>query len=456
MKIKLLFMVAGILIATGVNAQKGVDNGRPFGSGEDSANCVKNISLFIPYAKSNNYKDAYPFWKKVYDECPGSTKNVYIYGEDIIGWQISQESDAAKKDALIDEMMTLFDTRVKYFGNDRRYGKDWIVSQKAQKYNLLKGDNTDPALIYKWTGEVVDEFKENVEPLAVSLYMFASFKMFQNDKEKYKEQYVNDFLKTTPLLDAALGIAEEAKDQKKIENITARKAEIEQNFAASGAAECDILQSIYASKIEANKDNLDFLNETMSLLRRVGCKESDAYIAASEYVYKIAPTAESAMGLGSKAFKNNNDEEAEKYFNEAIGMTEDSGIKADLYMALAAMALKQGQLVKTKQLCQKCLAENDKYGRAYILLAQAYSMGGKSIFSDDPVLAKTVFIAAADKALRARQVDPSVADEANKLLNSYSQYYPTKEEVFMHPDINDGSNFTIGGWIGETVKIRTK
>jgi len=453
MNIKILLMVACIMIATGAKAQKGIENGTPNGSGQDSIDCLININLFIPYAKSGNFKDALPFWQKVYDDCPGSTKNVYVYGEDIINWQISQETDAAKKDALIDQLMLLYDKRIKYFGDDPRYGRDWIISRKAQTYNALKGDNTDHALIYSWTKELLDEYKEKVKPQAISLYMFASFKLMLGDMNKYKEQYVTDFLKCVAYLETAMAGATAANDAKEIENITARKAEIEQNFTASGAADCETLAGIYGPRIEANKDNIEFLKETMILLRRVNCKETEMFFTASEYAHKIEPTAESAMGLGGKALKALNYAEAETYFLQAIEMTEDKDIKADLYYVMATVSLQQNQYIKTKQLSLKCLGEKPSYGKAYILIAQAYTSGGQGIF-DDPVLAKTVYIAAADKAERARQVDPSVASDAIKLISSLRNYFPKKEEIFMHPDLNMGDNFKIGGWIGETVKIR--
>ena len=71
MKIRVLLLAIGCSIAAfGAYAQKGVDTGTQFGSGADSARCVENISLFIPYAKAGNFKDAYEFWKITYDECP--------------------------------------------------------------------------------------------------------------------------------------------------------------------------------------------------------------------------------------------------------------------------------------------------------------------------------------------------------------------------------------------------
>jgi len=454
MKSKFLLFAACFLIAAGANAQKGIDNGTPFGSGEDSIRCMTNISLFIPYAKSSNFKDAYPFWKLVYDECPGATKNTYIYGVQIINWQISQEPDAAKKEALIDELMKLFDNRAKYFGDDERYGKDWIVAQKAQMYNQLKGEATDQTIIYKWLNEIVDEYKEKVDPLAISLFMFSSFKLMQSDMDKYKAQYVEDFLQCSALFDLQLAAAKGANNEKDAENIEARKAEIEQNFAAGGAADCETLISIYTSKIEENKNNLEFLKETMTLLRRVGCNETDLYITASEHVYKIEPTAESAMGLGTKAYKEKDYATAEKYYNEAIGMTEDSEIKATLYYLLGVMASQQGQYVKAKSNSLKCIAEKPDFGRAYLTIAAVYASGAKGIYPDDPVLYKCVFFAVIDKLEKARQVDPAIAADAAKQIATYRNYLPSKEDVFMHPDVNAGDNFTIGGWINETVKIR--
>ena len=454
MKSKLFLFAVSFLIAASANAQRGIDNGTQYGSDEDSVQCITNISLFVPYAKSGNFKDAYPFWKKVYDECPASTKNIYIYGVDIINWQISQEADETKKEALAENLMKLYDNRVKYFGDDNRYGKDWIIARKAQAYNKLKGENTDYNVIHNWLGDIVNEYKENTDPLAISLYMFSSFKLLQGDMNKYKAQYVEDFLKCSALLNNQITAAKNANNEKDAESATAQKTEIEQNFAGSGAADCEILQSIYASKVEENKADLNFLKETMTLLRRVGCSESEVYIAASEYAYKIEPTAESAMGLGTKAFKNKDFTTAENYYNEAIIMTDDSEVKANLYYLLGVMVSQQGQYIKAKQYSLKCLAEKPNYGRAYMTIAAAYAGGAKGIFPDDPVLFKCIYFSVIDKLERARQLDPSIADEAGRQIARYREYLPSKEEVFMHPDVNAGENFTIGGWINETVKIR--
>ena len=236
MKIKVLLLALGCTMGTfGAYAQKGVDNGTKFGSGEDSVRCITNISLFVPYAKAGNFKDAYEFWKIVYDECPASTKDVYQYGVRIMGWKIAQEKDAAKKKALIDDLMAVYDKRVTYFGNDKRYGKDWIVSRKVQDYFAQTGENADYNLAYGWLKEIVNEKGENCEALGLSLFAFSSMKKMVADPN-FKEQYIQDYLVASNGLDAQIKAAQAANNKKEEDNLTAYKSGVDGQFANSGAA----------------------------------------------------------------------------------------------------------------------------------------------------------------------------------------------------------------------------
>jgi hypothetical protein len=50
-------------------------------------------------------------------------------------------------------------------------------------------------------------------------------------------------------------------------------------------------------------------------------------------------------------------------------------------------------------------------------------------------------------------VDPSCADEANKLIGSYAGHTPKDADLFFI-GLKKGDSVTIGGWIGETTTIR--
>ena len=236
--------------------------------------------------------------------------------------------------------------------------------------------------------------------------------------------------------------------------MTTYKSGIDNNFANSGAADCETLQNMYAAKVEENKENLAYLKETIALLKRVRCQEIDAYFAASGYAYKMEPSAEAAVGLAKQAVKAKDFETAIKYFEEATTMETDANSKAEDYYMIALLVFEQNSYSKARQYCQKALEANPNYGNAYMLMGKMYAATSKSVYPDDAVMARAVYYAAIDKFEKAKQVDPSVAEEANSLISSYRAHLPSTEEIFMHPDLEKGKAVTIGGWIGERTTVR--
>lgn len=109
------------------------------------------------------------------------------------------------------------------------------------------------------------------------------------------------------------------------------------------------------------------------------------------------------------------------------------------------------KISQARSYAQKAISFNEDYGAPYILIAQLYA--GNYKWNDEPALNKCTFFAAIDKLQRAKAVDPSVAEEANKLISSYSAYTPEAKDLFML-GYKAGDRITIGGWIGETTTIR--
>ena len=120
MKKLLLSGFMAIAMVVGVNAQKsGYDPVKaPFGHGEDSVNCRLNLSLMQTSAKAEAYDSALKPWMDVYESCPASSKNIYIYGPRIFKALYETATDAAKKKEYLDKTLEIYDTRIKYFGED--------------------------------------------------------------------------------------------------------------------------------------------------------------------------------------------------------------------------------------------------------------------------------------------------------------------------------------------------
>ncbi|MBK8414597.1 MAG: hypothetical protein IPL22_08960 [Bacteroidetes bacterium] len=65
----------------------------------------------------------------------------------------------------------------------------------------------------------------------------------------------------------------------------------------------------------------------------------------------------------------------------------------------------------------------------------------------------SVFWAAVDKYQKAKSVDPSLADEANRKIGTYTKYFPKKDDVFFN-NLKVGDSYTVKCWINETTTIR--
>lgn len=421
---------------------------------KDNTECKKNVTYFKIHAKGNNFQDAYVFWKKAYEECPSFTKDIYITGPKILRWKIENATTPEEKKKYEDELMGMYDSRIKYFGKDPKYGVDYILASKVEDYLSIKGKDADYLLIYDWLKDIVNEKKSSTDYMALNYFIFASMNKMLRD-ESHKEQYINDYLAVSSYYEEGINKAEESDNEQMIKLYSDLKGAADSQFAASGAASCEMLEKIYDAKVDEKQNDKDFLDTVINLLRKVNCQESPLYFKASEYAYKIEPSAEAALGLAKRALLNKNTARANQLFEEAAELSTTSDQRGDIYYNMALLAYEQGQYSRVRTFANKAMAEKSGFGAPMILIANAYAATANSIFPGDPIKTRIVYCLVVDKLERAKAIDPSCAAEANRLIGRYRPHYPSKEDVFMHPDLTAGQSITIGGWIGETTTIRT-
>ena len=437
----------------GLSAQKaGYDPVKaPFGHGEDSVKCRMNLSLMTTSAKAENYKEALTPWNAVYENCPASSRNIYILGPRIFKSLYASETDAAKKEQYLDKTMEIYDTRLKYYSDDK---KGTVLAYKAYDYMELMGDKADSKIVYQWLGEALKEMKSEMEPKdAYSYYMVASLTQFLTDPSK-KNQYISDYFTVAGYVDEAISKANAANDKANADYLGLVKEGIVKAFVSSGAGDCKTLTDYYADKVEPNKADKAFLNEVINALGSVGCSESDLYFTASEYLYKLEPSAGAAIGLANKSLRDKDYDTAIKYYHEGAQLETDKNKASDYMMQLAGIFSNQRNFAKSRQAAYDALEFNPNNGEAYILIAQLYAASAQNIFPETEKRG-LVFCAAVDKLQKARSVDPSVSGKANGLINTYSGYFMDTETAFMM-GIKAGESVFVPGWIGESTTVRLK
>ncbi len=446
----ILLTIALTLGSSSLFAQTGAASGTRFGMGEDSLRCIQNISLYEPYAKQRNYKEALDYWELAFSECPAASKNLYIHGVNIVKWQISQEKDPAKLAALKEKLMNVYDQRIKYFGNDRQYPTERILGNKGVDYVAVYGKDADLDQAYEMLNISIESRLGMSSPEVVKAWVDVSERRYKNNPEN-REIYINNYLKSLEYLDEYLNTLAKDKMIEYTENV---KTYVTESYAKSGAADCEALESVFGAKIEENKENVAFLKQTIALLRRSKCQESDSYFIASEYAHKIEPTSESAMGMARQSMKKDDFDQALTFFNEAAELATTDDEKADIYLSMAVIYNKRRAYSKAREFANKSLQADPNQSTPYILIANMYANSASDIYPSDHVLAQTVYYAAVDKLERAKSVDSSKTAEINSMISSYRSRFPSNQDVFMHPNLKKGETITIGGWIQEKTVVR--
>ena len=422
--------------------------------------CVMNVSLFHESVKNKMYADAYEPWWEVYSTCPNANKSIYTDGAKIVEALFQASSDPAEKERLAKLAVEMQDKRIRFFGNDPKYPKAYILGEKGLAYIDFYGD-AKLAEARECLRQSVEGMGANSKIMVLVKLVDASYAVYKQDPNGKAEQFIADYEMASNLLGEQASNA----NNKNAEIAGKQKDYVDNIFAISGAADCSKLDEIYAAAVKDNLTNLDMLQKIAKLYKRVRCTESDVYFAACEAAHKLQPTQESAAGCASMSAKKGEYEQAIEYYDQAIklAMVEDELEDVADYQYNAAVYCfanlkKYPEARKYAQASIQTLSGlgiSKGQGRCYIIIGMAYAASRP--YGNDAkgaILNKTVYWAAVDKFVKAKQVDPSVEATANEYIASYSKYYPTKEERFDLPGEFSGSTFYVGGWIGETTSIR--
>ena len=409
--------------------------------------CMVNLSLFHESVKNKQYDEAYGFWLPVYQSRPDLNKAIYTDGTEILGHRYQQATDENVRKALRDSIMQLHDDRIKYF-DEARYPDAYVLGVKAMDYLTYFQEDELALPAYGWMKESVTALGAKAQITVLRKFVELSYNIYKSNTEQYGDQFLADYQLASAALEQIV-----AAGGKNAEHATSQKAYVDRLYAASGAADCGQMDQMYASVVAESANDIEKLGSIMKLYRRLGCTESDVYFAAAEHAHKLQPTSESAAGCAQMCIKKEDLRGALEYYQQALSLATDNEDKADYLYRMANVYVLLKNYQQGAAYAQQSLDVNPEDGRCYLLMGICYA---SAKIYDDPILARSVFWVACDMFAKAKQVDASCASDANKLIATYRQYFPSKEDVFFHKELNDGQAFRVGGWIGKTTICRSK
>ena len=409
--------------------------------------CMVNLSLFHESVKNKQYDEAYGFWLPVYQSRPDLNKAIYTDGTEILGHRYQQATDENVRKALRDSIMQLHDDRIKYF-DEARYPDAYVLGLKAMDYLTYFQEDELALPAYGWMKESVTALGAKAQITVLRKFVELSYNIYKSNTEQYGDQFLADYQLASAALEQIV-----VAGGKNAEHATSQKAYVDRLYAASGAADCGQMDQMYATVVAESANDIEKLGSIMKLYRRLGCTESDVYFTAAEHAHKLQPTSESAAGCAQMCIKKGDLNGALEYYKQALSMVTNDEDKADYLYRVANVYVLLKNYQQGAAYAQQSLDVNPEDGRCYLLMGICYA---SAKIYDDPILARSVFWVACDMFRKAKTVDPSCATDANKLIATYSQYFPSKEDVFFHKELNDGQPFRVGGWIGKTTTCRSK
>ncbi|MCB0759925.1 MAG: hypothetical protein KDC12_00285 [Flavobacteriales bacterium] len=447
MKLKLLLFINALFIFSIAGAQN-------YGETEEQQEkCKEALSLYRTYRDQEQFDDAYRFWQRACDDCPRDvTERLYTDGVKFLGYKIDQAEGTDREAVLVDSLLMFYDLRAEYYpGNDEvPPGHCDVLGMKAISLLKYRPDELDSA--YAWLDETINCMQDYSRAVYLSNYYLVKYKvMAKSDddvKNKMKKELLLDYLNLQDWCDQAM--ARETKERT-IESYQKAKNNIDEIFVV--LAECDKMLPILEDKVNESPDDIDVLKKVLRLMNKKDCTDSAFYLEVAEKVCAAEESSACNYAIGIGYAKKEDMNKALTYLEKAVDLCPDCADRETYLLKAGQVASVLKQARKARGYANDVLAMNPNSGEAWMLHGDAIA-ASSSMCDDGKLGSVSVYWLAVDKYAKAKSLDPSLADAANKKISRCASQYPDRATLFGYT-LKDGDSFTVTCW-GETTTIRER
>ena len=400
--------------------------------GPDSAECIKYLSYYTEYYKQKNYDSAIPNWRKAYHLCPPTSRYTMLSnGTTLVKRLIQQNSkNPIYRDALVDTLMTIYDQRVEFWP---KYATTSLNNKALDMYNFMK---KEPVKMYNGLTEIISINKSQTTPNVFLFQMNTAIDLYKDgllDPEAVISAY------ETAVEHLAAAQPKNDTEKASIEKVV---GDIENLFISSQVASCDNLIALFGPRYEADSQNLELAKNIVKMMSVTdGCMDNDLFLNAVTTMYTLEPSYNSAYFLYKLYSSRGDVDNAVKYMDEAIAAEDsDAEVDAAYNFELAAFCYKNGRNAKAIECANKAVELSDAFdGKAYMLMG---TLWGGLVCPGNEIETRAKYWVAVDYMNKAKNADPTLAEDVNNYIRQYSAYYPQTAEAFMY-DVTDGQSYTV-------------
>ena len=412
--------------------------------------------LYRDFVKANDFAQAFPLWKTAYNLAPGANGRIQYHYDDgikIYTDLFKNTSDKELKQSYVDTVMMIYDKRAECFGDEAT-----IKGRKAfdYYYNFYEYSNAD---------QTFNLFKEAVQSKGknADYFVINPFSKLLHDRVIEEKISKEEGAQLAVTLESAIqnGLAT-CGNKCEAWNIIADYApnRIESLEGVDDFYDCDYYSNKYYTQFQENPTDCEVIELAYRRMLRGKCDPNDARLvevkaAKDKHCYKPPPPPGPLKQAFDK-YSTGDYKGAVELFDKFIAKTDDVEKKAKYTMVVAKIYYGDiKNFAASRKYARQAAQLKGNWGEPYILIGKLYASSGPLCGPGRGWDSQVVTWPAIDKFQYAKKIDPSVAGEANKWINTYSQYMPSREDIFQR-GIKEGSSFKVGCWINETTTVRVK
>lgn len=431
----------------------------PCGTFQDSKWGDDAITAHVLYRdlfRKERYEQAFPYWKKAFSIAPaadGKRNTHFADGITFYQYFYDNTEDSSLQQKYVDTIFMLYDQMEECYG-----ASGYVLGRKAFDLYFKYKDLADEDEVFDLFRKSIDLDKDSAHYFILNPFTDLLVRRYFDEKIGLEEtqKYVNMIVSR---LEDGLESGENEEQWAIINDyIPARLSAFE---GVKGFFDCAYYLEKYVPQFEASPDDCDVVTSIYRSLIWGGCSDTgNEDFARIKAVYddhcNVAETvvATSKSREGFQALEAGDFEKAIDLFNQAATETEDVERQAQLYLLIAKIyygSLKR--FPEARQFARKASQVRPNWGEPYILVGKLYASSGPLCGPGTGWDSQVVVWPAIDEWEKAKSVDPAAAAEANKLISQYSQYMPSRGDIFQRT-LDVGDTFTVRCWIQQQTRIR--
>lgn len=405
------------------------------------------------FIKAKDYDMAFPYWEKVYRGAPaadGQRNTVFVDGITLYEQKLAQATDESERNAIVDRIFEIYDEMDKCYGQDgyvpgkKAFDLYYKYPERATKdeiYSLFKsslvkdGEDAYFFIINPFTATVIDQLNEEKITL---------------------EQAQEDVAMINAAINKGKSSGKNTAQWSIVDEYTSSR--FEGLEGVEGFYDCEYYKSKYYIEFQDNPTDCENIETIYARLRWGKCPIEDAMVqelataktqhCKKEVVNDPSPKCRDFLSEGKYR-------DAISCYEEKMNASTDSERKASYALIISKIYYAHlRNFPQSRAYALQAAAFKPNWGEPYILIGKLYASSGPLCGPGRGFDSQRVTWPAIDMWNKAKRIDSSVAGEANKNINRYTQYMPTREDIFLR-GLKAGDPYRVPCWIQENTTVRT-